>query len=92
MTSRREEALRKRWLEVLRAELNHRNEAEEGGERREQLIAAFQAQLEVIAERLRSAPGYTEPTPSEKAEWGRELDAWFRSYARRRAATGASTS
>jgi hypothetical protein len=80
--SRREEILRQRWLEVLRAELASREEAE-GGELREQRIAAFRVQLNVIAERLRSAPGYVEPTDAEKAQWRKELDAWFRSYASR---------
>jgi hypothetical protein len=66
--SRREEKLRQRWLEVLRAELAHRNETEEGGELREQRIAELQAQLDVIADRIRSAPAYVEPTEAEKAQ------------------------
>jgi hypothetical protein len=79
---RREEKLRRRWLDVLRAELASRN-AERDGPLREQRIAEFQAQLDVIAERLRAAPDWVEPTPAEQAQWGRELDAWFRTYASR---------
>jgi hypothetical protein len=82
--SRREEILRQRWLEVLRAELASREEGEDGRARREQQIAEFHAQLNVIAERMRSAPGYVEPTPAEKAQWGRELDLWFRQEYRSR--------
>jgi hypothetical protein len=81
VTSRRQEALRRRWIEVLRSELASREEADEGGERREQLIAAFQAQLDLIAERMRSAPGYVEPSDAEKAQWRKELGAYFRNYA-----------
>ena len=54
--SRREEMLRQRWLEVLRAELGRRDE-EEGGELREQRIAAFEAELRAIAERLAATEG-----------------------------------
>jgi hypothetical protein len=52
--SRREETLRQRWIEVLRAELVRRGEEEdeEGGERREQAIAALAAELRATAERL----------------------------------------
>jgi hypothetical protein len=83
--SKREEILRRRWLEVLRAELAHREEGEDSGARREQLIAGLQAQLEVIAERMCAVPGYIEPSDAEKTQWSRELKAWFRDYARRRA-------
>jgi hypothetical protein len=79
--SRREEILRQRWLEVLRAELAHREEGEESGALREQRIAEFQAQLDVIAVRLRADPNYVEATEAQKAQWGRELDAYFRQRA-----------
>jgi hypothetical protein len=78
VTSRREEILRRRWIEVLRAELAHREEGEESGARREQLIAEFQAQLDLIADRLRSDPNFVEPSEAQKAQWGKELDAYFR--------------
>jgi hypothetical protein len=57
VTSQREEKLRQRWLEVLRAELARRDETEESGERREQLIAALEAELRAMAERLATAEG-----------------------------------
>jgi hypothetical protein len=82
VTSRREEILRRRWLEVLRAEPAHREEGEDSGARRERLIAELQAQLEVIAERLRADPNFVEPSDAQKAEWRQELDAYFRTYAR----------
>jgi hypothetical protein len=80
VTSRREEALRRRWLEVLRSELERREEAEAGGERRERLIAELQARLDVIAERFRAAPDYVEPSEAQKVQWRKELDAFFASY------------
>jgi hypothetical protein len=49
--------LRQRWLEVLRAELVRRDEEEEGGARREQAIAALEAELQAIAERLATVEG-----------------------------------
>jgi hypothetical protein len=50
--SRREEMLRKRWLEVLRAEFARRREEEEDDGLREQRIAAIEAELQAMAERL----------------------------------------
>jgi hypothetical protein len=78
MTSRREELLRRRWLDVLRAERSRREEGEDGGARRARVIAELQAQLDVIAERLRAAPDYVEPSDAQKAQWRRELDAFFK--------------
>jgi glutathione S-transferase len=49
--------LRQRWLEVLRAELVRRDEEEEGGARREQAIAALEAELRAMAERLAGVEG-----------------------------------
>ena len=78
MTSRShlEKKLRQRWLEVLRAELDRRDQ-EDGGASRERRIAELQAQLDVMAERIRAAPDYVEPSEAQKAQWGRALDAWF---------------
>jgi hypothetical protein len=57
VTSQRKEKLRQRWLEVLRAELDRREEGEDGDERREQAIAAIEAELQAIAERLAGVEG-----------------------------------
>jgi hypothetical protein len=78
VTSRREELLRRRWLDVLRTELVRREEGEDGAARREGLIAELQDRLDLIAERIRAAPDYVEPSDAQKAQWGRELDIWFR--------------
>jgi hypothetical protein len=85
VTSRLEEMLRRRWIEVLRAELAHREDGEDGAARRERLIAELQARLDVIATRFQSAPDYVEPTEAQKAQWRKELDAWFaQNYGARR--------
>jgi hypothetical protein len=55
--SRREELLRRRWLEVLRAEFARRREEEEDDGLREQRIAALAAELQAIAERLATVEG-----------------------------------
>jgi hypothetical protein len=55
--SRREEMLRRQWLEVLRAELGRRNDEEEDDALREQRIAAFEDELRALAERLTTTEG-----------------------------------
>jgi hypothetical protein len=62
--------LRRRWLEVLRAELVRRDEEEEGGALREQGIAALEAELLAIAERLAATGG---PLPREESSIAERL-------------------
>jgi hypothetical protein len=82
--SRREETLRQRWLEVLRAELVYREEGDDGGARREQLVAEFVARLDEMAERMCAAPGYVEPSEAQKAQSRQRLDVWFDAWLRDR--------
>jgi hypothetical protein len=68
---------RERWFERLHAERERRLAAAlmvDGQDPRE----AFMARLVVIGERLRSAPGYVEPSEAQKNQWGKEIDAFFR--------------
>jgi hypothetical protein len=73
---------RQRWLDLLpcsRAEIARRRAAAfeaEGGDATEKLLV----QLDAMAERLRAAPDYVEPSEAQKAQWGQELDAWFRNH------------
>jgi hypothetical protein len=49
--------LRQRWLEVLRTEFARRSEEEKDDGFREQRIAALEAELQAIAERLATVEG-----------------------------------
>jgi hypothetical protein len=45
----------------------------ESGDPRERLLA----ELDQMAERMRAAPGWVEPTAEERAEHAREVERWF---------------
>jgi hypothetical protein len=68
--SRRQAMLRRRWLEILRDELARRSEEEDDDELREQRIAALEAQLALMAERLAATGG---PGPREEASIAERL-------------------
>lgn len=82
-SQRREATLRRRWLEILQAELLQREKVN-GGERREYAIAEL-ATVDVMGERLRAAPNYRPPTEDEAAALERDLDEIFKRYATSRA-------
>jgi hypothetical protein len=72
-------ALRAQWFAEIEAEIERRRAAAfeaEGGDATEKLLA----QLDAMAERLRAAPDYVEPSDAQKTQWGEELDAWFRDH------------
>jgi hypothetical protein len=68
---------RDRWFERLHTERERRLYAElliDGRDPREALMAT----LALIGERLRTGPGYVEPSEAQKKQWGREIDGFFR--------------
>jgi hypothetical protein len=66
---------------LLLAERRRRNPAGAAG--REDALEWLLAELDEMEQRLRADPNFVEPSDAQKAQWGRELDAWFRSYAPR---------
>jgi hypothetical protein len=66
---------RQKWLKLLLEERSRRGVA--AGtiqDPRERLIA----ELDLMAERLRAAPDWVEPTPEEQERNRQELNRWFR--------------
>jgi hypothetical protein len=69
-------ALTQQWFAEIEAEIERRETAKfdlAGGDPRQQLLD----KLAEMGDRMRSAPGWVEPAPEQRAEWGRQLDLWF---------------
>jgi hypothetical protein len=75
----REQEQIRAWTDAIAVEIERRRAAAfeaEGGDATEKLLT----QLDAMAERLRAAPDWIEPSEAQKAQWGQELDAWFRDH------------
>jgi hypothetical protein len=66
-------AQRRRWLRLLRAELRRRVGTGQAIDYRQMLIG----KLDLMAQRLRAAPDWVEPTPEEKEASRLKLNKWF---------------
>ena len=64
------EKLRSAWLRLLRAELGRRSAYTTTDDARERLIA----ELDQMAERMRAAPGWVEPTAEERRQGVAEIE------------------